>query len=45
MVNLTISGAEQHRVFRISSSGRLTLDSLTVANGNAAGGDGGGIYN
>jgi CSLREA domain-containing protein len=43
-VNITISGGEQHRVFQISSSGRLTLDSLTVANGNAEDGDGGGIY-
>jgi CSLREA domain-containing protein len=44
-VNITISGQEQHRVFRIGSSARVTLDSITVANGNAEGGDGGGIYN
>jgi CSLREA domain-containing protein len=44
-VHITISGQEQHRVFQIGSSARLTLDSLTVANGNAGGGDGGGIYN
>jgi CSLREA domain-containing protein len=43
-VNITISGGEQHRVFQISSFGRLTLDSLTVAKGNAEDGDGGGIY-
>jgi hypothetical protein len=44
-VNSTISGAEQHRVFRTSSSARLTLDSLTVAEGNAEDGDGGATYN
>jgi hypothetical protein len=44
-VNSTISGAEQHRVFRTSSSAWLTLDSLTVVKGNAKDGDGGATYN
>ncbi len=42
---VTISGNHAVRVFTVNSGVTLNLNKLTVANGNAASGDGGGIYN
>jgi hypothetical protein len=41
--DITISGANQYRVFEVGSDAKLTLSNLTVADGG--GGEGGGIYN
>lgn len=43
--NVNISGDDAVRVFSIAGDSNATLDSLTISNGNAAGGDGGGIQN
>lgn len=47
-VNITISGAEQHRVFWVDRGAKLTLNRLTVANGlvplEGTATAGGGIY-
>jgi hypothetical protein len=42
--DITISGANQYRVFEVDSGAKLTLSNLTVANG-ASDDVGGGIYN
>lgn len=41
---ITVSGNSQYHLFYIASGKNVTLDTLTLANGNF-GGDGGGIYN
>src|SRR5215207_1076482 len=44
--DITISGANQYRVFEVGSDAKLTLSNLTVANGaDATASGGGGIYN
>lgn len=43
--NITISGNNSVRVMVVNSGANLTLQALTIANGNAGGGSGGGIYN
>jgi hypothetical protein len=46
--DITISGANQYRVFEVGSDAMLTVSNLTVANGadaTAGDGGGGGIYN
>jgi hypothetical protein len=43
--NLTISGNNAHQVFVVNAGKSLTLEGVTIANGNAGGGDGGGIDN
>jgi predicted outer membrane repeat protein len=45
--DITISGANQYRVFEVGSDAKLTVSNLTVANGAdaTASGSGGGIYN
>jgi LPXTG-site transpeptidase (sortase) family protein len=43
--NITVSGANLYRVMYVNSGANLTLQNITIANGNAGGGDGGGIYN
>ena len=42
--DITISGANQYRVFEVGSGAKLTLSNLTVADGSSTSG-GGGIYN
>ena len=42
--DITISGDNKYRVFEVAFA-KVTLSNLTVANGNAAGAGGGGIYN
>ena len=41
----TLSGDNYDRIFNVTSAGKLTINNLTVAYGNAIGGSGGGIYN
>lgn len=41
----TLSGANYDRIFNVTSAGKLTINNLKVAYGNAIGGSGGGIYN
>jgi LPXTG-site transpeptidase (sortase) family protein len=43
--NITISGGGGVRVMYVNSGANLTLRNLTIANGNASGSFGGGIYN
>ena len=42
---LTISAGGVFRVFNVTSTGTVSLSRLTIANGNAAGSNGGGIQN
>ncbi|GIU81304.1 MAG: CSLREA domain-containing protein [Acidobacteria bacterium] len=43
--SIEISGGNTTRVFRIISEGNLTINSLTIRNGDSSGSDGGGILN
>ena len=43
--SITISGNNNVRVMSVNSGANLTLRNLTIANGNAIAGSGGGIYN
>ena len=43
--NITISGNNLVRVFQVLNGADLTLKNLTISNGKASGGDGGGLYN
>ena len=42
---LAINGNATSRVFHVGSGTTATISGLTITNGNAAGGNGGGIYN
>jgi hypothetical protein len=42
---LTISGNNASRIFNIQSGKTVTISGLTLNNGNAGGGDGGGVLN
>lgn len=42
---LSVSGNNHSRVFEVASGTEVSLSGLTISNGLAAGGDGGGIYN
>ena len=42
---ITISGGHSVRVFSVNIGVTFTVQNLTIANGNSASGDGGGIYN
>ncbi|MEJ5223832.1 MAG: CSLREA domain-containing protein, partial [Anaerolineales bacterium] len=43
--NITVSGNNLYRVMQVNSGADLTLQNLTIANGNAGLGSGGGIVN
>ena len=42
---LSVNGNAASRVFYIASGKTVTISGLTITNGNATGGNGGGIYN
>lgn len=41
---ITVSGSDSHRVFSVSAGANVTLNHLTISNGNPGSGTGGGIY-
>src|SRR5437762_11933722 len=43
--NLAVDGNAKNSVFHISSGRTVTISGLTITNGNAPGGNGGGIHN
>src|SRR6516162_3239603 len=42
---LTVSGNETSRIFTVGAGEKVTISGLTIANGNAGSGDGGGLIN
>jgi len=44
-ITVTRSSVSPFRIFRVNSGANVTLNDLTITDGNAGAGDGGGIYN